>query len=278
MSTRVDRLSQMPDDLTIDLTADSDDETSTISNSPPPPTRSRQQTADRQNTRAPPFVRRQGQQIPEVIDLSDDDDSDFDNEAFDIQSDTSSDESTADPGSPDIQIVDERPVPQANRRPPPPPPRPATRQHTPGHADRGPFGLFPDILRRGTQFMFGNVQNAYNEVLLDRLDGIRARGNSRRQDGDGRENEAPGDFVINLDYRQPAFALGGLDIFDRGSETPQVVQEPYKAPPAAPEGFTRTFKEEDVVLCPMCGDELAIGKSDVKQQVWVVKQCGHVST
>jgi len=124
--------------------------------------------------------------------------------------------------------------------------------------------------------MFGNMQNAYNEVLLDRLDGIRPRGNDGRQDGDVQENEAGGNFVINLDYRQPAFALGGLDLFDRSSETPQIVQEPYKAPPAAKEGFTRTYEEEDVILCPMCGDELAIGKDDTKQQVWVVKQCGHV--
>lgn len=66
-------------------------------------------------------------------------------------------------------------------------------------------------------------------------------------------------------------------MYERSSETPQAIQEPYKAPPAAKEGFIRTFKEESVVLCPMCGDELAIGEGVIKQQVWVVKACGHVS-
>lgn len=135
---------------------------------------------------------------------------------------------------------------------------------------------FPEIIRRGTQFMFGNVQNV-NDVFLDRLDGIRARDVDRRQEGVPREDDAGANFIINLDYRQPAFALGGLEIYDRSSETPQVVDEPYKGPPAPKEGFIRTFAEDDVVLCPMCGDELATGKGDTKQQVWVVKQCGHVS-
>lgn len=123
--------------------------------------------------------------------------------------------------------------------------------------------------------MFGNVQNV-NDVFLDRLDGLRSRVNDGRQDGEPQNTGAGGHFMINLDYTQPAFALGGLEMFDRSSETPQVVQEPYKAPPAPKEGFIRTFAEDDMVLCPMCGDELATGKGDTKQQVWVVKQCGHV--
>jgi hypothetical protein len=31
------------------------------------------------------------------------------------------------------------------------------------------------------------------------------------------------------------------------------------------------------VVCPNCGDELAVGKDEIKQQIWVVKSCGHVS-
>jgi ribosomal protein L37AE/L43A len=31
------------------------------------------------------------------------------------------------------------------------------------------------------------------------------------------------------------------------------------------------------VVCPNCGDELAVGKDEMKQQIWVVKSCGHVS-
>jgi hypothetical protein len=137
------------------------------------------------------------------------------------------------------------------------------------------FGYFPDVIRQGTEFMFRNVQNAYNDVLLNQFDILRTRGNERTaRDAQGHD---PHEITINLDYRQPGFPLGGLDLFDRSSETPQVVQEPYKGPPAAREGFVRTFAEDDVVLCPRCGDELATGKGDAKQQVWVARQCGHVS-
>ncbi|KAI9687804.1 MAG: hypothetical protein M1822_001884 [Bathelium mastoideum] len=47
-------------------------------------------------------------------------------------------------------------------------------------------------------------------------------------------------------------------------------------PPEAREGFTRSPLEEDVLVCPLCGDELGAGEGDVKCQVWIVKTCGHV--
>ncbi|EXJ78852.1 hypothetical protein A1O1_09254 [Capronia coronata CBS 617.96] len=285
MSSHNSRPSRGPNDLTIDLTVDSDSDGDTASGAsillrrsprrnqqPQPPSHPQpQQPAVSRNAGAPPFGRRQRQEAQEVIDLSDDN-SDFQVEDLEGGTDWPSNESGSDSG--DVQIVHERPAPPGNRRPPQPA-RPATRRPSPRHADRGPWVNLPDFLRRSTQFMFGNVQNA-NDVFLNRLDGIRSRAGDGRQEGETRENEAGGNFIINLDYRQPAFALGGLEIYDRSSETPQVINEPYKAPPAPKEGFIRTFAEDDVVLCPMCGDELATGKGDTKQQVWVVKQCGHV--
>ena len=32
-----------------------------------------------------------------------------------------------------------------------------------------------------------------------------------------------------------------------------------------------------MLVCPRCEDELCKGDSEVKQQAWVVKACGHVS-
>jgi hypothetical protein len=202
-----------------------------------------------------------------VIVLSDGDDSDFDTDSDDFgseelfrgepneyDSETVASAASVPPmASPEVQFLEERRVPQPQR------PQPAAAGHT-------TFALPLDLLR-GTALMFGNMQNAvrdYNEGFLDRLDGVPRR----HQTTEG------GTLNITMDYARPGFAM--FDPFDRGSETPQVVQEPYKAPPVAKEGFTRTYKEEDVILCPMCGDELAIGKGDVKQQVWVVKACGHV--
>ncbi|KAI5305816.1 hypothetical protein KEM55_008833 [Ascosphaera atra] len=51
----------------------------------------------------------------------------------------------------------------------------------------------------------------------------------------------------------------------------------YVPPEAAPEGFTRTVRESEVVVCPNCGHELGTDAEDeVQKQIWVVKQCGHV--
>ena len=223
------------------------------------------------NPLAPPFVRRPQGQRPGVIVLSDDsEESDLDSGDFDIPSDvdTGDSESVATIASPEVQFVEERRVEQPRNQ------RPEVQVNVPRLDRGGPFGYLPEILSRGTQLVFGNMQNAprnYNEGFLDRLDGVPQRQGVRQ----GNDN---GDALnVIMDYARPAFAMGNFDVFDRSSETPQVVQEPYKAPPPAKEGFTRTFGEEDVILCPMCGDELAIGKGDVKQQVWVVKGCGHVS-
>ena len=51
----------------------------------------------------------------------------------------------------------------------------------------------------------------------------------------------------------------------------------YKAPPPPKPGFTRSPKEEQVIVCPNCDQELAVGENEVQRQVWVSKGCGHVS-
>jgi len=77
---------------------------------------------------------------------------------------------------------------------------------------------------------------------------------------------APG--IMNYDL--PGFGLGG-DARTR-EPTPE-----YHAPPALPQGFTGDPTEDEAVVCPACGDELALGESEEKRQVWIVKNCGHVS-
>ena len=66
--------------------------------------------------------------------------------------------------------------------------------------------------------------------------------------------------------------------FDMGLVGGNRPPSPKYSPPAeAPHGFTRNPAEDEVVVCPNCGDELAMGDDEVKQQVWAVKGCGHVS-
>lgn len=79
-----------------------------------------------------------------------------------------------------------------------------------------------------------------------------------------------GGFHVALDYHTPAFDLGYA-----GAN--QAAAPKYVPPPAPDAGFTRTPAEDDVVVCPNCGDELAMGDNEAKQEVWVVKTCGHVS-
>lgn len=77
--------------------------------------------------------------------------------------------------------------------------------------------------------------------------------------------------AIRMDYGMVGFDLGmGMGIVEPA--TPK-----YEAPPPPAEGFTRSPEEDEEVVCPNCGDELAVGKDETKQQVWVVKSCGHVS-
>lgn len=70
-----------------------------------------------------------------------------------------------------------------------------------------------------------------------------------------------------IDYDLAAFDL----------RTNNTREQTYSPPPKPSKGFTRSPTEDDIVVCPNCGDELAKGASELKQEVWVVKTCGHVS-
>jgi hypothetical protein len=66
--------------------------------------------------------------------------------------------------------------------------------------------------------------------------------------------------------------------FDMGLNEPARPATPkYEAPPPAEKGFTRSPEEDEEVVCPNCGDELAVSEDETKAQVWVIKTCGHVS-
>ncbi|KAL2357573.1 hypothetical protein BJ546DRAFT_314700 [Cryomyces antarcticus] len=73
--------------------------------------------------------------------------------------------------------------------------------------------------------------------------------------------------MMNMNYNAVGFDLGA----DARPPSPK-----YSPPPPAPEGFTRSPQEDDVLVCPNCGDELCTGESDIKRQAWLLKGCGHV--
>lgn len=78
-----------------------------------------------------------------------------------------------------------------------------------------------------------------------------------------------------LNYEAQGFELIGAA--QMSTTPPPRPASPYKAPRTSGPGFTRKVEEDEIVVCPHCGDELGTGDGDLKQQIWVVKQCGHVS-
>lgn len=73
------------------------------------------------------------------------------------------------------------------------------------------------------------------------------------------------------------FETVAFDYMRNADDPVQLPVPKFDPPPPAPEGFTRDPTEEDTIVCPNCEDELAVGESEEKRQVWVVKACGHVS-
>lgn len=141
---------------------------------------------------------------------------------------------------------------------------------TPGNAAAARFVNMNlrDILRDGGGF-FGalpNLRRAIERNMVPEVRGGRIlppRIPRRRPDLQVVEFNAP-----DLDFD----VVG----FDMGLPRQRTATPTYKAPEAAPEGFTRSPAEDDVLVCPNCGDELCVGDSDLKKQVWILKACGHV--
>jgi hypothetical protein len=73
-----------------------------------------------------------------------------------------------------------------------------------------------------------------------------------------------------------------VPLFMRSEESapPPSPRESYVAPEPPRIGFTRSPGEDDVVVCPNCDTELAIGQEEEEEEeakaIYVVKSCGHV--
>lgn len=106
------------------------------------------------------------------------------------------------------------------------------------------------------------------------MPGYRVMGARPRPAGARPPRPAPflGDLGDMMNYGMAAFDMG-YGGNDNRPPTPK-----YSPPPEPAEGFTRNPAEDEVVVCPNCGDELAVGAEEAKQEIWVVKSCGHVSS
>ena len=169
----------------------------------------------------------------------------------------------------DVQFVQERPLTEEERR---------TRQREAQHAELD--RVFAVLgTHRGDRRSFAHLRgqidraNAHIQRLTHNMQqgGPHPPPRGRRADHT-RMAVAVTTFVRpNLNFGMVGFDLG----FERNQPEPPPAT--YEAPTAAPEGFTRSPEEDDVLVCPNCDSELCKGDNDVKKQVWIAKQCGHVS-
>lgn len=89
------------------------------------------------------------------------------------------------------------------------------------------------------------------------------------------DSEPDLDLPGHLDFYTQGFHMGPM------APMAHIIRQtapPTYDPPTPPRpGYTRSPKEDDILVCPNCEEELGVGDSEVKKQVWVIKRCGHVS-
>lgn len=83
------------------------------------------------------------------------------------------------------------------------------------------------------------------------------------------------DLPDRLNFFAQGFAMGP-DVQAAGNPRVRPPPPTYDPPSPPRVGYTRNPREEDILLCPNCEEELGVGENDIKKQVWVIKKCGHV--
>lgn len=199
--------------------------------------------------------------------------------------------------SPEVQFVSSRPLSRTDQHPPHPRPPfldPQSERRRPvadlilddeddvivAGARTGVNLPRPFEAQRRPQL--GRLANLMNELPALRAAAIaavaRGRGAMPSIFGATEDNDFPrhNEHLLTglmpgfMNYETVAFNVG------TGDEHIQLPLPKFDPPPPAPKGFTRDPTEEDTIVCPNCEEELAVGASEEKRQVWVVKGCGHV--
>jgi hypothetical protein len=152
----------------------------------------------------------------------------------------------------DVEFVGENPLPADRRRG--------------GDLQEMMAGVINDLggVHQRYHHLQARIQRVMNEARAP-LAPPRAGGHPRRAG-----HIQVGFIAPNMDFNVVGFDMG------YGAAVPPPPPPTYDKPVAAPEGFTRSPAEDDAIICPNCKDELCLGDSDLKKQVWIVKGCGHV--
>lgn len=226
-------------------------------------------------SRRPSISGRQAQRLPrfarEIIDIDDDEPP--------AQPPERPPESTRRLSSPDIEIIETRQLPPRTqlRQPTPTLLRQDAQEVTFLETRRLPSPISqitrtrrrlptPHVLARGRHGQIARVDRHHRGRMHEGfpgMDGIQHFFNRVQV-------QLGMDVGIDLNFETVGFDLGMMR--DAPARPPA-----YEPPTQVPEGFTRSPKEDEVLVCPNCGDELCEGSTKQKRQIWVVKKCGHVS-
>ncbi|KAF1989974.1 hypothetical protein K402DRAFT_418077 [Aulographum hederae CBS 113979] len=121
-----------------------------------------------------------------------------------------------------------------------------------------------------------NIFESVTATVRDRMEamGLFAMGTLAQEER--ADNRATIDFAIaGSDPIQMDYDVLGFD-FNPPLWTPAAQPPHYDAPPAVPEGFTRSATENDEIVCPNCDSELCTGKTETKKSTWISRTCGHI--
>lgn len=205
---------------------------------------------------------------------------------------------TAGPPSPEIQFVYSRPIDAAARQPNQ---RPIELDAGDGEDDEVTFlretrrraaPIFPNELLQTMMNLphlraavAERAQNARRHAerhrqatqnrFLNQAQAARNRANSNAAPRPPPRGARP-HIQVAFIAPDPQYANVAFDMGLRHDEQPSSPEPTYEAPSKAPEGFTRSPQENDNLICPNCEDDLCVGDTDLKRQVWIVKACGHV--
>lgn len=225
----------------------------------------------------------------------------FQHDTIDIEDDDNRSVQGPRGSSPEIQLLYSRSIPQEARQ----------QRRQPGDApyarhllaDAGRNGRFAeasrvppystwDDLRNMVRTATGDIGRSATQALDDEANirrhfGLVRTNHLRRTPRVGEPLDLEDDFsdAEDLFLDQPGHSFAPppahLNFVHTGFQIEPPQQRPpppptYDAPPPPRKGFTRSPKEDDMLVCPNCEEEVGVGKDEIKRQVWVVKSCGHV--
>lgn len=187
-------------------------------------------------------------------------------------------------GSPEIEFVSSRPLPPTIRNRSPS----IGRQHGRRNADPGQNLRPPESNHSRPTGAWWELRNQVSRVQqslqhpprMHHLNALLRRDMPTQTPPRNQFSDTESDTIF-VNTGHDTILPGQLDFSTQGFLMGDVPRPPpppptYDAPSPPRPDFTRSPREDDVVVCPNCEEELGIGEDESKRQVWVIKSCGHV--